>query len=101
VYVHCDVTKPEDCKALINSAISNFDSLDVLINNAGISLNGKVEEFSPEKWDFTFSVNVKSVFLCSKYAIPIMRKKGKGVIIKAHTRNRVDMARKSPGCYSA
>jgi len=81
VYVHCDVTKPEDCKSLINSAISNFDSLDVLLNNAGISLNGKVEEFTPEEWDLTFSVNVKSVFLCSKYAIPIMRKMGKGVII--------------------
>lgn len=81
VYVHCDVTKPEDCKTLIHSAISKFDSLDVLLNNAGTSLNGKVEEFSLEQWDITFNVNVKSVFLCSKYAIPVMRKKGKGVII--------------------
>lgn len=81
IYVHCDVTKPEDCKTLIHSAISKFGSLHVLLNNAGIALPGKVEQFSPEQWDLTFAVNVKSVFLCSKYAIPIMRESGKGVII--------------------
>ncbi len=81
VYVHCDVTNPNDCKALVHSAISEFDSLDVLLNNAGTSLPGKVDEFSPEQWDLTFAVNVKSVFLCSKYAVPIMRERGKGVII--------------------
>jgi len=81
VYMHCDVTQPEDCKTLIHSAISNFGALDVLLNNAGTALVGKVEEFSPEQWDLTFAVNVKSVFLCSKYAIPLMRKRGKGVIV--------------------
>jgi NAD(P)-dependent dehydrogenase (short-subunit alcohol dehydrogenase family) len=53
----------------------------VLFNNAGTAIQGKVDVLSEEDWDKTFTINVKSMFLCSKYVIPIMRKAGGGIII--------------------
>lgn len=81
IYVHCDVTKEEECKALINAAVNEFGDLHVLFNNAGTAIPGKVDELTSEEWDITYNVNVKSIFFCSKYAIPVMKKHSNRVII--------------------
>jgi dihydroanticapsin dehydrogenase len=80
-YVHTDVTRSDDAKNLADSALSAFGAIHVLFNNAGTAIGGKVDVLSEEDWDKTFNVNVKSMFLCSKFVIPIMRKAGRGVII--------------------
>jgi len=80
-YVHTDVTSSADTKTLAICAVTEFGGVDVLFNNAGTAIQGKVDVLSEEDWDKTFHVNVKSMFLCSKFVIPIMRSAGGGVII--------------------
>ena len=55
-----------------------YGRLDVLDNNVGISRRGTVLDVSEEDWDFVMGVNVKSIMLCSKYAIPKMIESGDG-----------------------
>lgn len=81
IYVHTDVTKIDDARRLAEAAVAAHGAVHVLLNNAGTAIQGKVDVLSEEDWDKTFSVNVKSMFLCSKFVIPIMRKQGGGVII--------------------
>ena len=79
-YVHCDVTREDDARALAQAVTDLYDRIDVLFNNAGTAIEGKVDVLSEQDWDRTFAVNVKSIFLVSKYVIPIMGRHG-GVII--------------------
>ncbi len=80
-FYHCDVSKADEVKAAISSAIYHFGEIDVLVNNAGIVRYDTVTESTEESWDLVMSTNLKSAFLCSRSAIPSMLKKGKGVIV--------------------
>ena len=81
VYVHLDVTNEEEWDGAIQSAVSSFGKIDILINNAGIWRRGHVLETSTNQWDTVLGVNAKGVFLGTKAAIPEMRKAGGGSII--------------------
>jgi len=81
LFVKCDVSKEKDVKKAVNKVISRYKRLDVLFNNAGIFIDGRVHEFSETDWDRIIGINLKGVFLCSKHAIPHMLKQGKGVIV--------------------
>ena len=74
VYVQTDVTKSEDIRALISRTAETFGRLDILVNNAGYHLSKNVEETTEEEWEFIQQTNLRSTFLCSKYAIPHLRK---------------------------
>lgn len=65
----------------VNEAFESLDSLDVLINNAGIASVGNVEATTGEEMDRVYAVNVKGVFNCARAAIPKLREAGKGVIL--------------------
>jgi NAD(P)-dependent dehydrogenase (short-subunit alcohol dehydrogenase family) len=80
-FVRCDVTRETDAKILCHQTINAFGTINVLFNNAGTVVAGKLEELTEADWDKNFNVNVKSMFFCSKYAIPIMRRDGGGSII--------------------
>jgi len=80
-YVHCDVTRIKQVEHAIQTVARDFGRIDVLVNNAGTAIEGSVEKLSEEDWDRTFAINVKSMFLCSKFAIPVMRRSGGGSII--------------------
>jgi NAD(P)-dependent dehydrogenase (short-subunit alcohol dehydrogenase family) len=77
----CDVSKAKMVKQTIQKAIEHIGDIDVLINNAGIQRYSTVTETSEEEWDLVMNINLKSAFLCAKYGIPSMLKKGKGVVI--------------------
>ena len=81
LYLKCDVSKEAEVKSAFETISQKFSSIDFLINNAGIQHYGTVTDTSTEEWDRVMNVNLKSFFLCSKYAIPLMQQKQKGVII--------------------
>lgn len=81
IFIQCDVSKEDQVKAMIDTVVKTFGQIDVLVNNAGIGVYKPVLEATSEDWDRCLSVNLKGVFLCSKYAIPHMQKLGKGAIV--------------------
>lgn len=81
LYLQCDVSAEEAVVASMKKIREKFGSIDYLVNNAGIQRYGTVTETSLDEWDEVMNVNLKSLFLCSKYAIPVMEESGNGVII--------------------
>jgi NAD(P)-dependent dehydrogenase (short-subunit alcohol dehydrogenase family) len=81
LFLYADVTQPELVKAMVEVAIAEFGCIDVLFNNAGISGVGAVHEIEPDAWDRIMSINVKGVFLPSKYVLPYMMERKTGSII--------------------
>jgi NAD(P)-dependent dehydrogenase (short-subunit alcohol dehydrogenase family) len=81
IFVGTDVTKSRDVKAMVEKSIRTFGKIDVLYNNAGISPSGKITDISEKDWDSVMNINLKGVFLCSKYVVPNMLRAGGGVIV--------------------
>jgi meso-butanediol dehydrogenase / (S,S)-butanediol dehydrogenase / diacetyl reductase len=81
VAVEADVAITADVKRMIQATVERFRRLDVLVNNAGYGIPGSVVETDEDAWDALMAVNVRGVFLCSKYAIPIMKTNGGGTIV--------------------
>ncbi|HAL62623.1 MAG TPA: hypothetical protein DCP08_09500 [Chloroflexi bacterium] len=81
IFVNCDVSNEEQVKAMVQATIDKYGRIDVLVNNAGIGVYKSVLEATSDDWDRCLAVNLKGVFLCSKYAIPHMQAVGKGAII--------------------
>ncbi|MFQ8432778.1 SDR family NAD(P)-dependent oxidoreductase [Amaricoccus sp. W119] len=77
----CDVARADQVAAAVAEAAGAFGPINTLVNNAGISIPGGLEEMPEEAWDRIFSVNVKSVYLVSREVIPMMRASGGGSII--------------------
>jgi NAD(P)-dependent dehydrogenase (short-subunit alcohol dehydrogenase family) len=77
-----DVTKIEDSKKIINKTIEKYGKIDILFNNAGIVFPGRADNTTIEDWEGTMAVNVRGVFLMSKFAMSYLRKT-KGCIINA------------------
>ena len=76
-----DVSKGSDVKALFDFCIEKYSTIDLLVNNAGISSEGLITDMTEEEWDEIVSVNLKSVFLCSKEALKTMISNHSGKII--------------------
>lgn len=80
-YVHLDVTKEDDWKAAIDTAVNRYGKLDILVNNAGILIRKSIEDTTEEEWDRIMAINAKGVFFGTKHAIPAMRQAGGGSIV--------------------
>lgn len=81
IFVRCDVSRAADCQRAVQQTVSELGGLDILFNNTGIIWRATVLETTEAEWDRVMAVNVKSIFLLSKYAIPVMDQAGGGVII--------------------
>jgi meso-butanediol dehydrogenase/(S,S)-butanediol dehydrogenase/diacetyl reductase len=81
IYVQGDVANGADARRIVAETLRAFGRIDVLVNNAGIVLPGRVDNTSEEDWDRTLAVNLTGAFLISKQVIPEMRKIGGGVIV--------------------
>ncbi len=76
-----DVTKSADVRRMVGEAKRKLGRIDVLFNNAGILVEGTIEQVSERDFDRIMAVNVKGVFLMSKEVIPVMLRQKKGVIV--------------------
>ncbi len=81
VYCHADVVSEEQCAALIESAVSSYGRLDVLVNSAGRMSRGTLEGTSTDLWEDIIKVDLRGAFYCCKYAVPQMRRSGGGSIV--------------------
>src|SRR5215207_9115543 len=75
--VACDVTRTEDVKAALDQTIETFGRLDVAFNNAGVENEVKpMADVTEEEWDRIIAINLRGVFLCMKYEVPLMLEQG-------------------------
>ncbi len=80
IAIQGDVSSEADAIRAVQATVDEFGTLDVLINNAGIELTGTVEQLSSAEWDRQIAVNLRGLFLMSKYAIPKMRPRGGSIV---------------------
>jgi len=79
----CDVTRGEEVKAALEKAVQAFGRLDAAFNNAGSEQPvTATADLTEEEWDRIIRVNLRSVFLCMKYEIPLMLRHGGGAVVK-------------------
>jgi NAD(P)-dependent dehydrogenase (short-subunit alcohol dehydrogenase family) len=76
-----DVGKAADVKRILAQSLKKFGRIDILINNAGIGAHKPVEKTSEREWDNILATNLKGPFLFIRQVLPLMKKKGRGVII--------------------
>lgn len=80
-YLHADVRREEDVAALVQHAQERWGRLDVMVANAGIGGRGVADQTNLTDWQHVMDVNLTSVFLCIKHAVPAMRAHGGGAIV--------------------
>ena len=81
LYIHLDVTREADWVFAVETAVSRYGKLDILVDNAGITIRKTIEDTTKEDWDRIMAINAKGVFLGTKQAIPAMRQSGGGSIV--------------------
>jgi NAD(P)-dependent dehydrogenase (short-subunit alcohol dehydrogenase family) len=77
----CDVSQAADCERVVREANQSFNGLDIVVNAAGIIVRRSVVDLDEVDWDRVMAVNVKSVYLMCKYAIPVLQSAGGGSVI--------------------
>jgi NAD(P)-dependent dehydrogenase (short-subunit alcohol dehydrogenase family) len=81
LFFRCDVTSNSDCKRTVNNIHDKFGRIDILFNNAGVIRRKNIIELDEEEWDLVLGVNLKAIFLLSRYVLPIMIENRAGIII--------------------
>jgi NAD(P)-dependent dehydrogenase (short-subunit alcohol dehydrogenase family) len=84
IYARADVADSSTVEAMVAEVVGQFGQIDILVNSAAIQphrTDGRAHELSEETWDQVQSINLKGVWLCSKYVVPVMLKAGRGAIV--------------------
>lgn len=82
IFIRADVSRPEDCQALVDGTLAEYGRLDIAFNNAGIGGEANhTGEYSVEGWQKVIEINLSGVFYCMRYEIPAMLKTGGGAIV--------------------
>jgi NAD(P)-dependent dehydrogenase (short-subunit alcohol dehydrogenase family) len=76
-----DCTKADACEAMVAAAVESFGTVDILVNNIGLASLGTVVDTTEEQWDRAMDINLRTAFLASKYAVPVMAEQGSGAIV--------------------
>lgn len=79
--VVADVTDEQDCASVVDAAVGSFGGIDILDNNVGVGSRGSVVDIDRDHWDRVMNINVTSMVLMSKQAIPAMVERGGGAIV--------------------
>ncbi|TAK25825.1 MAG: glucose 1-dehydrogenase [Chloroflexota bacterium] len=81
IAIRCDVSQERDVTELVRGTVAHYGRLDILVNNAAIGVYKTIEDLTSEEWDLCLGTNLKGSFLCSKYALPELRRAGGGSIV--------------------
>jgi NAD(P)-dependent dehydrogenase (short-subunit alcohol dehydrogenase family) len=81
IVFRADCTKWRDCGNMVMAAVDAFGTVDILVNNLGLATFGTALDMLERDWDRTFDINLRTVFLASKYTLPVMAAQGSGAII--------------------
>lgn len=87
IAVQCDVSNEESVKNAIDEVMKSFGKIDILLNDAGVAVRGGVHTLTEEEWDKSMNINVKGMFLVSKYVVPEMIKQNYGKIVNISSIN--------------
>src|SRR5437660_8985534 len=103
VAVTCDVSRNEDVKAALGKTVEAFGRLDFAFNNAGIEPKkpAPTADYDLEEWDRIINIDLRGVFLCMKYEIPLMLKQGGGAIVNTSSGAGVIGSQGSPAYTEA
>jgi NAD(P)-dependent dehydrogenase (short-subunit alcohol dehydrogenase family) len=81
VYVQADVTVRADCDRMVAAALDSYGDLDVLFNNAGTGVRGRIDELSDEDWNLVLNTNLNSIYHGVRAALPHFQQRGRGNIV--------------------
>lgn len=76
-----DITRESFVKSMMESTVSKLGSVDILVNNAGIGRFARLEDMSTQDWDAMFNVNLRALFLCTRAALPHLKKKPESFVV--------------------
>jgi len=82
-FIKTDVSNSDSVKSLIKRVKADYGSIDVIVNNAGILKDQTLEKMEEDQFDKVIQVNMRGVYLCTKFAAEVMREQGSGVILNA------------------
>jgi NAD(P)-dependent dehydrogenase (short-subunit alcohol dehydrogenase family) len=81
IFVQTDVSNEAQVKRMVDTVVKTYGTVDVLFNNAGVSVTKEIHETTEDEWNLIIGVDLKGVFLCSKHVVPIMIEHGGGSIL--------------------
>ncbi|WP_344864200.1 SDR family NAD(P)-dependent oxidoreductase [Amycolatopsis ultiminotia] len=100
LYVPADVRVEPDVQRFVDTAVSRYGGLDVCFNNAGITVQKSVHEYTVEEWDNVQSTNLRGAFLSLKYGVPHLVARGGGAVVVTSSANAVATSG-GKGAYAA
>lgn len=80
-FIKVDVSKWEQVQEMVDKTVDKYDTIDILINNAGVTADSFLTKMSHDQWNKVIDINLKGVFNCTKAVAPLMMDKGEGKII--------------------
>lgn len=89
IAVPCDVSDESSVKSAVEEVLAKFGKIDILLNNAGVAQPGSVETLTTDEWDRSMNINVKGIYLMSKYVIPGMKGRKYGRVVNIASVNAI------------
>ncbi len=80
-FIQGDISKAQQCQEVINQAIAQFGSLNIVVNSAGVYMEKSIDEVTEDEFDNMMNINIKGTYFICKYALPYLRQSGGGAII--------------------